>query len=189
MIVNAIAAGRSLLAGRTLLLMLLFSFYMCAANATDTTHVQEAKISMKATRLVDRHGLEYIGCEIPRAQIAPYLAELSQWLGPVAFERYRSNQAHRDHQRFHVTLINPYEYQELDVHHVALFSHCEFQHLGLGRASKDRDVSYFVVVESAAAQLYRRRLGLPDKDLHITLGFDKNDVFGVSKGRDALIRQ
>jgi len=63
--------------------------------------------------------------------------------------------------------------------------------LGLGRVAGGptaaaADVAYFRVLEWPALAAARRLLGLPPADLHITVGFAKNDVHGVAKGRHTL---
>ena len=59
--------------------------------------------------------------------------------------------------------------------------------LGVGKAESKGNTSYFVVCESDKLDAVRTRLGLPKQDLHITIGFDKRDVFGVVKDKSSLL--
>jgi hypothetical protein len=50
------------------------------------------------------------------------------------------------------------------------------------------DVAYFVVLDWDSANQYRMELGLPKKDFHITLGFERNDVHSKLKDRSTLLK-
>jgi len=141
---------------------------------------------IKATELKDSAGLVYVGGRVSAADLVPYLEQLKAELGDE-FAGYRQNQAARDHQSFHLTLVNPYEYQTLDKGKIKLDKVLRVNLIGLGKASKEGKTAYFVVAESSDGQFYRQNLLLKAKDFHVTLGFKPQDVFGVSKGRDSLI--
>ena len=160
------------------------------------------KVKIKIVELQDSKGLVYAGGEISSTDLQLYLTQLKHILGDE-FSKFRKNQALRDHNTFHMTLVNPYEYRDLktpmvfgDTFTVTL--------LGLGTVEKNvvlkavvpNDVdkkdhnkhsTYFVVAESKEAQLFRQKLALAPKDFHVTLGFSPNDVFGLSKNKSTLI--
>ncbi|MEW6982000.1 hypothetical protein AAD001_05045 [Colwelliaceae bacterium 6471] len=144
-------------------------------------------IRVKTSKLKDNAGLEYIGAIVSAAELAPFLAQLKAELGNE-FTRFRQNQSARDHHKFHVTLINPMEYQLLLTKNLTIGQEISINLLGLGRAAKAGKSAYFVVVQSNDGQFYRQKLVLQNKDFHITLGFDPQDVYGVSKGTDSLIQ-
>ena len=62
--------------------------------------------------------------------------------------------------------------------------------LGLGAAvgATAGAASAFVVVDFPPGNWIRRQLGLPKAELHITLGFDPEDVHGAPKGAATLLR-
>lgn len=62
-----------------------------------------------------------------------------------------------------------------------------FQVLGVGSAVDGDSVAVFVVVEWPELDVVRTKLGLPHHDPHITLGFKRADIHGVSKNITALI--
>lgn len=153
-------------------------------KATDANLIK--MLNIKITELKDNSGLTYIGGEVSSADLASYLQQMKSILSDD-FIQYRQNQALRDHQTFHVTLINPFEYREINQQDIELGKSLSITLQGLGRVTKENKSSYFVVVQSSAAQFYRQKLALAKKDFHVTLGFHPQDIYGVNKGIDTLI--
>lgn len=176
-------------------------------NITEQADVKEVSVikyvQIKVVELQDSQGLKYVGGEIYAADLGVYLAQLEHILGED-FSAFRENQAIRDHHTFHMTLVNPYEFQTLtktinygDVFSVTLF--------GLGKVVKANKnikeekneaentkvnkmkTTYFVVAQSSEAQYFRQKLLLQPKDFHVTLGFSPKDVYGVRKNKETLI--
>ena len=158
------------------------------SNETVTNELNVDKTwLLDISELKDSSGLVYFGGKISGADLSGYLAQLKNELGEEQYTIYREHQAARDHQSFHITLINPYEYQTIDKEKLNLSQKFRVTLHGLGTVNKDDKSSYFVVASSADGQFIRQKLLLNNKDLHVTLGFYPDDVFGVSKGRDTLI--
>tara|TARA_R110000803_G_scaffold76020_5_gene140475 strand:+ start:45945 stop:46595 length:651 start_codon:yes stop_codon:yes gene_type:complete len=149
----------------------------------------DKNLLLEISELKDSSGLVYFGGKVSDADLSRYLEQLKDELGEEQYAIYRQYQAARDHQSFHVTLINPYEYQTIDKEKLNLSEKFRVTLHGLGKAEKAEKSSYFVVVSSADGQFIRQKLLLNNKDFHITLGFSPADVFGVSKGRDTLIKK
>jgi len=147
----------------------------------------ERNIRITVKELRDSQGLKYVGGYVPRAELSPYLSQMKNELG-ADFSLYRDNQANRDLSVFHITLVNPYEYMNIDKTKINFGSAFTAQLKGLGKASKDGKVTYFVVAQSPEAQLYRQKLILQHKDFHVTLGFNPSDIYNVSKGPERIIR-
>ena len=83
-------------------------------------HQNQGKhIIIKPVELADSAGLVYLGGIVPKAQILEYLEQMRDELG-ADFAKYRRNQAARDHSLFHLTLVNPYEYQTVSKHDIDL---------------------------------------------------------------------
>ena len=176
-------------------------------NTTEQNNVKGASVikhvQIKVTELQDSQGLKYVGGEVSAADLGVYLTQLEYMLGDD-FSVFRENQAIRDHYTFHLTLVNPYEFQTLTkpVHYGDTFS---VTLLGLGKAVKEhKDIkkekveaektqvneivsTYFVVAQSSEAQYFRQKLLLKPKDFHVTLGFNPKDVYGVRKNTETLI--
>jgi len=142
-------------------------------------------IQIEIIKLTDNSGLTYLGGKVNAADLDIYLLQMKKILGDD-FLHYRKYQSERDHQTFHMTLVNPYEYQALtkDIDINGTFS---VSLLGLGRVSQDNKATYFVVAQSPEAASYRQTLMLAKKDFHVTLGFDPSDIYGVNKGVSSII--
>ena len=178
-------------------------------NNTEQGNVKEVSVikhvQIKVVELQSSQGLKYVGGEISAANVDVYLTQLEHILGDD-FSAFRENQAIRDNYTFHMTLVNPYEFQTLtkainygDVFSVTLF--------GLGKVVKTVEEinkkitdneqtkvnkmqsTYFVVAESNEAQYFRQQLLLKPKDFHVTLGFSPKDIYGVRKNKDTLLYQ
>ena len=104
-----------------------------------------------------------------------------------------TNQQKRDNFIHHTTVCNVMDFNKLSTSEViGLFDSVgeifEINILGIGKAEniKKGNIVNFVVIECEELQELRKRIGLKPIDLHITIGFDKKDVFGVSKGKDSI---
>lgn len=156
----------------------------------------QKSIRVKVSLLKDSQGQEYLGAIINRAELSPYLVQLSQVLGE-SFEKFRSLQSARDHQLFHMTLLSPPEFQLADKSLVNKLLDPAFNSnfssqlnvtlLGLGKVVADQKQTYFVVAQSNDAQLIRQRFLLNNKDFHVTLGFNPSDIYGVKKDSSTLL--
>ncbi|MCG7532576.1 2'-5' RNA ligase family protein [Psychrobium sp. MM17-31] len=160
---------------------------IAALIAPMSTMAGEVMHTLKASLLKDRTGLVYIGYDVDKKLLKPYLSQLQAHLGEDKFKVFRAGQAKRDHNHFHITLINPFEHPDVKSIDVATLPEISFTFEGLGTAANDKDRTFFVVVSSDKAQQVRKAHGLKTKDFHVTLGFDSRDVFGVSKGMDSLL--
>ncbi len=160
-----------------------------------TQPIKSLRLSIR--KLADSQGQVYLGALVSRAELLPYLAQLKTIL-TGDFERFRANQAARDQQSFHLTLINPIEYQHVDKQlveqllspsiNVNFSSQLQVRLLGLGKAENAGKSSYFVVAQSNDAQLIRQRFLLNHKDFHVTLGFDPSDIYDVKKDSSTLLK-
>ncbi|KGJ92881.1 hypothetical protein [Colwellia psychrerythraea] len=167
-------------------IILCYSTLLIANDAKKNYRPVEKTLMVKLVQLQDNQGLKYIGALVPMVDLAPYLAQMKTQL-TTDFADYRHNQVSRDHGQFHMTLINPYEYQVIDQSKISVGETVTITLKGLGRVAQDSKETYFVVVESNIAQLYRQKIALNGKDFHVTLGFKPQDIYGVSKGAERLI--
>ena len=169
---------------------------MLEENKSDNEKVKHLRLNI--TKLSDSDGQEYLGAVVNRADLQPYLAQLKAILTDD-FDDFRANQAARDHQSFHVTLINPIEYQLVNkdlvqellssTKSVGFSSQLEVTLQGLGKVEKAEKSTYFVVAQSNSGQLIRQRFLLKAKDFHVTLGFNPSDIYGVRKNESTLIEE
>ena len=140
--------------------------------------------------LKDAVGNNYIGVKIEKGLIDHFLTELKDILGSD-YETYIKLQQERDHDSYHITVINVMEFNRLSKQNVDVFLNSlesimkypidDIQMLGIGTATKTTNRAYFVVCRSEKLAAIRERYSLPEQDFHITLGFKFKDVFGVRK--------
>ncbi len=165
-------------------------------NQQEPNSHQVKNLRLQVTKLSDSQGQVYLGALVSRAELLPYLTQLKGILKDD-FETFRANQAARDHQLFHMTLLSPNEYQLVDKVLVDKLLAADFKSnfpkqlnvslLGLGKVEKDDKKTFFVVAQSSDGQLIRQRFLLPAKDFHMTLGFEPNDIYGVKKDKSTLV--
>lgn len=144
-------------------------------------------IVVNVKKLSDNTGQEYLAGLVNKADLSQYLRKMEGVLGSE-FEHYRLQQSARDHGLFHITLVNPIEYQTLAGKENAIGQPMRIKLLGLGRVSQGANTTFYVVASSQDGQFIRQKLLLGEKDFHVTLGFDAQDVYGVSKGEETLIK-
>ncbi len=142
---------------------------------------------LKVEKLTDSQGLSYLAGRVPDAEVGQYLKQMQLILADD-YQTFRQQQSARDHGEFHITLINPYEYQALTDKTSVLNQPIRVKLHGLGRVSQGNKTTYYVVASSDDGQFLRQKLLLPEKDFHVTLGFNPQDVYGVSKGLETLIK-
>lgn len=99
-----------------------------------------------------------------------------------------------DRGEAHITVITPPELRMLVkdgfiAPNELCISSADLKLIGLGRQTKDKNAVYFVVVEWESAQNYRKSIGLPRQDFHITVAFRKSDIHNLPKDRTTLIQE
>lgn len=164
-------------------------------NEVNEQHSEQLikNIRLSITKLSDNQGQEYIGAVVSAAELSPYLEQLEVILGD-RFALYRERQAARDHHLFHMTLVSPPEYQLADKSVIEKLLLSESGQLnvtllGLGKVALGDKETFYIVAQSHDAQLLRQQLLLKNKDFHITLGFNPNDIYGVTKDSSTLIEK
>jgi len=134
----------------------------------------------------------YLAVVVPSDDVRMHLDRLREHLGEADYARYTTNQQLRDGGKYHITVINPVEHELLSGTGEVLLCGDEpvkYRLVGLGCVREGSDTACFAVCESADLQRFRASLGLPPKDLHVTLGFDVADVHGVPKDYTTLVAE
>lgn len=146
------------------------------------------------THIKDRLGNNYLGVKISLEEVSPFLQQLKEFIGEDDFNKFTENQQKRDNANFHITVINVADYNRLmsqmgvdnfvnSLDKVLTLEISDIRMLGIGTATGGPNRTYFVVCQSDTLQSVRTRFDLPDHDLHITIGFNEKDVFGVRKNQ------
>lgn len=135
----------------------------------------------------DSIGNNYLGLKIQNDVVIPYLERLKE----ITMEEYDNlvlNQQIRDNEEYHITIINVAEYNKLlkdmgsnfvnSLHHIFNYEIDDLELLGIGSATRNNNIAYFIVCNSEKLDAIRTRYNLPKHDFHITIGFNPRDVFG-----------
>jgi hypothetical protein len=144
------------------------------------------------THIRDTVGSNYLGINIPKGVIDPFLDELLEIIGEDDYEVFTKNQQNRDHDSYHITVINVMEYNSLtkkmgmdkfvnSLDNILKYEIDDLKMLGVGTAQKNENITFFVVCESEKLKAIRDRYELPNQYFHTTLGFKFKDVFGIRK--------
>lgn len=139
----------------------------------------------------DSIGNNYLGIKIPNTIVDPFLKDLRDHLSEEDYATYTDLQKKRD-GGYHITVINVMDYNKLSkemgiseftnsIELLFKFPIDDIKMMGLGSATKNENVAYFIVVNSEKLNSVRVRYELPEHDFHITIGFKWKDVFGVRK--------
>lgn len=136
----------------------------------------------------DIAGTNYVGVNIYNDLVYPYLDKLKTL--EDNYEEYVKLQQDRDHGKYHCTVLNVLELNSIvrNISNVNILNQLigsyqidDFKVIGLGQVQKNENKAYFIICRSEKIQEFRKRFGLEEKDLHITIGFKWKDVHGVSK--------
>ena len=142
--------------------------------------------------LKDSLGNNYLGLDIPKNVVDPFLNELRDILGEDDYVKFTENQIKRDGGHYHITVINVADFNKLSKQMgmdrfvnslvpIFIYDIDDLKMLGIGRAQKGENTSFFIVCNSDKLDAVRTRYELQKQDFHVTLGFSQKDVFGVRK--------
>lgn len=137
----------------------------------------------------------YVALSVDPASLGALSTELETILGED-FEELKANRDSRDGaSSYHMTAIEPREFRKLAKELKGSGQRLELpsgplalELIGIGTAESESSQAWFAVCRSESVAAWRKALGLPAKDLHITLAFGaEGDVHGAPKGIDSLI--
>lgn len=132
----------------------------------------------------------------------PWVSSIARLLADVPESHAKKRVKAREGKAHHVTLVSAKEVKllpsrfkfkpgtELVSYTRRALSRSAPKLVGLGRVADPEDAendAWFAVLDWPAAEELRAELGLPRRDLHITLGFAKKDVHGVKKDASTLV--
>lgn len=149
------------------------------------------------TYLTDSIGSKYIGIKFNKEEIEDLIYlwssefDMNKEKDKVFFFNLIKNRLKRDGDEYHITIINVREMsliKNIDKKELSKIIINDIKFRGIGKALKDLNTAYFIVLDSEMILNLRLEYGLPPSDLHITLGFDKKDVHGVHKGIESIIK-
>jgi len=143
------------------------------------------------THLKDVLGNNYLGIDIPKTVVEPFLNELKDIVGDD-YDEFLKLKEDRDGANYHITVINVMDYNKLSkqmgvdkfvnsLDPIFKYPVDDLRLLGIGRAQRNENIAFFTICQSDKLEAIRKRFELADHDFHITLGFKYKDVFGVRK--------
>lgn len=135
------------------------------------------RLKKKIDVLTDVVGQHYLGCSFDWKELQEYILSFNS-VEPN-HTLLASNRKKRDGEKYHMTFLNVGEYNKAKK--PTIDSIIEIELLGVGKATDDTSVAYYIVCNCLEGQKIRESLELSEKDFHITLGFDPRDVHGVPK--------
>jgi hypothetical protein len=164
-----------------------FTRYFSANKLTCWQITGEVKV------IQDRKGQDYLALNIDDS--IGYLFQNILTQQKELPEEFICNQQNRDHQTFHITLVNVIQYQKLikEGKQEELLSiinqKFDLFNYGIGTSidNKKDAQAWFAVLENAYLDSFRNKLGLDKQHYHITLAFKNSDVFIHSKNRNSII--
>jgi hypothetical protein len=144
------------------------------------------------THIKDVLGNNYLGINIQKEVVDPFLVELKEILSEDNYEKFTDYQQKRDSGKWHITVINTMDYNRLSkemgidrfinsLDLIFKYPIDDLKMLGIGTAERNSNRAYFIVCRSEKLDALRKRFNLPKHDFHVTLGFFSKDVFGVPK--------
>lgn len=147
-------------------------------------------ISGKCELLKDKNGQSYLAVNILDTNYSPYANFMLQ----NNFQEDVERKLKRDSGCYHVTLINAAQWGSLNKKGLAeeVFKEFDgkevsFSTHGVGKAEKDNNTAYFVILENEAITQLRTQYNLGNQDFHMTLAFNEKDVHGVSKNKETCV--
>ena len=133
-------------------------------------------------------GNSYLGAEIDRNVVQPYLDVWINFVGSENADFLSGNKANRDRGYFyHLTVITPPEMRKMRIDFKDIPQGSKLTLNGIGKVEEPENESWFIVCSSPELNNWRAKQGLPEKDFHITLGFSKKDIHNQFKGKDKII--
>ena len=152
---------------------------------------------MQITQIQDTSLKLYLGIEIESTQLDSNDLQFDKILKTAEstiqnFADYNKKLLERNRDKYHITIFNAAEcakFPSLLINATGLHvkdSSITFK--GIGSISQDDMTTYFIVVYSPVINKLRTDANLPEKDLHITIGFTHKDLFKSRKNEPNLIQ-
>lgn len=151
-------------------------------------------LKLRICYLKDVLGNAYVGFKVFPYAIQGILDlwfEQFECLVDSEFKTFYENRERRDGANYHSTLINVQEFHKEGMKQTAqelIGRDYKLVIKGVGRAHDEAKncEAHFIVLECPQLDKLRESIGLPKRDLHITIGFDCKDVFTRPKDESSV---
>lgn len=148
-------------------------------------------MTLQLQYIKDVIGNPYIGFVVPLNMHDKFDVSLMDMLGIAEtqipdFALCNTNLLTRNHGVYHITMFNVMEMKLKEVTGIKIdesirYGSHMFEYKGIGSITKGDMSTYYVVVDSDEMNIERNIVGLPSRDLHITIGFTHKDLFTERK--------
>lgn len=133
----------------------------------------------------------FVSLKVPTEIVENYSSDLQRELGGYRDRLVANRDARSGVGSYHTTAIKPREFRDLTRAQGKLdlpLGNFRVQVLGLGTASDGSSRTWYLVADCYELNQWRRSLGLPYHDFHITLAFEAGgDVHNQPKGVGTLL--
>lgn len=126
-------------------------------------------------QIPDSLGNLYYGIKVSEEEILPYINELS-----FLPRKFFNNRFKRDGKDYHITISHKKKIN-YDIDEVF-----DIDLIGIGNLSYKYNQTFFIVCESEKLDSFMNKNNLKKINYHITLAFDRKDVFRGAKDRSSI---
>lgn len=149
----------------------------------------------KVEYIKDVFGSNFLGIKFSIDEVIPFLDLLYEYLdNSENYKLYTENQKKRDNNSYHLTIVSVpeleqsikkfgYEIFNKKTEAISEYEISDLKMKGIGKAESNENAVYFIICGSDELNIIRAAFDLPEKDLHITLGFNPRDVFKQPKNK------
>ena len=132
------------------------------------------------TTIRDVNGSEYLVVKYSEQEL---IKELKLFRNNIEdFDILEHNRFNRDGEYYHITVIDANTYKKISLLNKMKIDDIKFLGVGYGICKDEINETYFIIVESEQLNDIRKAFSLKLINFHITIGFNKKDVFGIDKG-------
>lgn len=129
----------------------------------------------------------FVGIDVHRDSLQEARERLSETL-KEDFKIFENKKFERDGEKWHITVAVYSQYRKLTAEQKSiLFGDFDFSITGIGEVEENGDKAWFATVESQGLSEMIEAVGLPARDLHITLAFSNKDIHNADKSSASQI--
>lgn len=130
-------------------------------------------------KLQSRQPRDFLAVHIAGDKLKNHIEQMREDAGTV-FDEYSNLRHNRDGDSFHITIVNPDEFDAAQ-HENLVGRSLWFDIHQLGKVTEGDGVAYYVRCTSKEAQELRGSVNLGEANLHVSLGFRPDDIHSTPK--------
>ena len=144
-------------------------------------------------KLISSTGEPYYAAEIKADAMQRHIQLLKKSKHIDDWKGFLASRQDRDGDHYHMTLVSPPEYRGLSAEQQELLGQTyggkpiTLRLSGIGQAKDEMAEDWYVVAQSPFATFIRQAFNLPNRDLHVTLGFIERALHSHDKGPGTIL--